>query len=165
MSSAPVGDPSDDESIESIDFETQDDLRSLAERVRWLIDTVPGPDGKRMTYSAIEARAKQLGHSITAQNVNYLATGKKTNPTKAVIEALADVFNVSASYFLDDHRSRQIRSQIELLAVMRNTGVRDLAMRAAALPEDRLRLLLDLAATISGASLAESKDESPEADR
>jgi transcriptional regulator with XRE-family HTH domain len=81
------------------------------------------------------ARAvEQLGApKVSATYIWQLRTGKRDNPTKRHIEALAAFFDVPPAYFFDDQVAEQIRGQLQLLATLRDRGVRQVATRAAGL--------------------------------
>jgi transcriptional regulator with XRE-family HTH domain len=128
---------------------------SFAARLDHLFRTVH-PQG-RGEYSYREvAKAIDDRHgptTISASYLNQLRTGVKDNPTKRHIEALAEFFGVPAAYFFDDGAAARIDAELELLAALRDTGVRQIAMRAAGLPPQGLesvRQIIELARSVSG---------------
>jgi transcriptional regulator with XRE-family HTH domain len=118
-------------------------LHTLAQKVDWLIKQAH-PAG-RGPYSLAEVAA--LVQQVTGEKVSYnaiweLRSGRTSNPTKRVIEALAHTFGVPPAFFFDDYRDEQARllaDQVELLALIRDAGVDHVQLRAflALTPEAR----------------------------
>lgn len=108
-------------------------LGTLAEKLSWLIDRAH-PAG-RGPYSNAELAA--LVGQVTGEKVSYgviweLRTGRAANPTKRVIEALAQTFGVPAGFFLDDYGEEQARllaDEVELLALIRDAGIDQAQLR------------------------------------
>lgn len=73
------------------------------------------------------------GATISPAYLYLLKSGKRDNPGKAHLEALARYFGVSPAYFFDDAIAREVDAQLTLLMAMREAGVAHLALRAAAL--------------------------------
>jgi transcriptional regulator with XRE-family HTH domain len=116
-------------------------LGTLAEKLTWLIDRAH-PAG-RGPYSNAELAA--LVGQVTGEKVSHgviweLRTGRKANPTKRVIEALAQTFGVPAGFLLDDYGAGQaqlLAGEVELLALIRDAGVDQVQLRAfLALPRE-----------------------------
>ncbi|MBT2233051.1 XRE family transcriptional regulator [Nonomuraea sp. NEAU-A123] len=104
---------------------------SLADKIDFLFRTVY-PAG-RGPYSYAEAAAgieELTGEQVSHTSLWKLSTGRATNPTKRLIEALAAFFQVSPAYFFDDEASKQIGDQVELLALLRDTGMKGAHLRA-----------------------------------
>lgn len=111
----------------------------LAEKLGRLFDTIRRPDGKEYSNQAVaEAITAAGGPSISRIYLWELRNGKKTNPTKRHLEALANFFEVPVAYFFDDHQSKQIGAELELLGSLRNAGVRNIALRANDLSPESL---------------------------
>ncbi|MFI9723159.1 XRE family transcriptional regulator [Streptomyces sp. NPDC052396] len=124
--------------------------QSLAERIEALFRTVRRPD--RSAYSNEEvARAcrESSGETFSATYLWQLRTGRRNNPTKRHLEALAAFFQVPVAYFFDDTESARIAEEITLLAAMRDAGVRDVALRAVNLSPDGLGTVRDLIDSIA----------------
>lgn len=118
---------------------SEHDKGSLAYKVNRLFESLTRPDGREYTHEEVaEAIASRGGPSISAPYLWQLRNGKRDNPTKKHLEALADFFEVNPAYFFDEEKARDIDSQLELLAAMRDAGVKDIALRARKLsPEMR----------------------------
>ena len=137
---------------------------TLAEKVDWLFQTVH-PAG-RGPYSLAEVAAKI--EEVTGEKVSHTAlwklrTGRNANPTKRLIEAVARVFGVPAAFFFDDQQSEPLKDQIELLTLLRDSGVDQAQLRAfAALTPDGRQAIADL---IAATARAEEQRPSRRADR
>lgn len=96
--------------------------------------------------AAAEAITRQTGVSISAAYLWQLRQGIKNNPTVAHLRAIAEFFGVTPSYLIDPGIDPKIDEQLDLLAALRDAGIRDLALRANGLtPEaiDSLRAMVD----------------------
>jgi ESX-1-secreted protein regulator len=128
---------------------------SFAARLDHLFRTVHPQGRGEFSYREV-AKAIDDRHgptTISASYLNQLRTGVKDNPTKRHIEALAEFFGVPVAYFFDDAATARIDAELELLAALRDTGVRQIAMRAAGLPPQGLesvRQIIELARSVSG---------------
>jgi transcriptional regulator with XRE-family HTH domain len=116
----------------------------LAAKLDRLFTTMrPSPD-REYTHDevaqAISSTAE--GPSISATYVWQLRTGRRDNPTKRHLEALAAFFGVQPAYFFDDARAGEIERQLALVAAMRDAGVRSVALRASGLSQQSIDALL-----------------------
>ncbi len=115
---------------------------TLAERIDYLFRQVHPRGRGEYTLEEVSAGMRERrGVSITTAYLSQLRNGQRTNPTRDVLEALADFFGVNPSYFFDDEASESIAAQLELYKVLRDAEVRDLALRAADLSPASLRAL------------------------
>ena len=102
-------------------------LRTLAEKVRWLIDTAH-PAG-RGPYSISEVCFlihKATGEEVSHTTIWKLANGQSKNPSKRLIELLARTFGVPPAFFFDDFDEHQLglmREQVELLTLARDAKI------------------------------------------
>jgi transcriptional regulator with XRE-family HTH domain len=119
-----------------------DESPTLAERLERLFQTVH-PAGRPPLSNAEVAAALQRegGPTVSATYLWQLRKGIRANPTKAHLEALARHFGVSPSYFFDESSSADIDGQLALLAVMRDAGVRAIALRSSGLSERSLQAI------------------------
>lgn len=106
------------------------------------------PYSARHVASAITAAAVARGDSryeITHSYISLLRSGERSNPTMKHLEALADFFRVPVSYFFagEDDADR-MSEQAELLAVIADVGVREVALRAAGLSPESLKTIVDV---------------------
>jgi transcriptional regulator with XRE-family HTH domain len=123
--------------------------RSLAEKTEWLFQNVRDPaDGQPYSNARIAAKIEQCmpGFSVTATTIWNIRTGKSENPSWRLIEGLAKAFGVSPLYFSDDDETevRQTQDELALLAALRDTTVRQLALRAQGMTPESLATVLEL---------------------
>ncbi|HUY47837.1 MAG TPA: hypothetical protein VMV92_19250 [Streptosporangiaceae bacterium] len=110
--------------------------RTLADKVNWLIDQAH-PAG-RGPYSNAEVAAlieKVTGEEFSHTTIWKLRNGQAANPQMRLIQALATTFGVPPAFFFDDYdqeQAGQLREQVELLALMRDSGVTSAQLRALA---------------------------------
>lgn len=113
--------------------------RTLAERLNRLFEVMRRPTEPQLSNAAAaEAITKQTGVSISAAYLWQLRNGMKDNPTLAHLRAIAQYFGLPPSYLIDDDPDPNIEAQLTLLQALRDTGVRDLAMRASGLTPQAL---------------------------
>ncbi len=116
--------------------------KTFAERLDFLIRTVHPPGRAEYTHEELSAAIRDRGGpTISGSYIWQLRVGRKDNPTKKHIEALANFFGVPASYFFDDDEAEKIDSELRLLAAMRDQGVRSVALRSAGLSEGSLEAI------------------------
>jgi hypothetical protein len=61
-----------------------------------------------------------------------------------VLELLAEFFNVPVSYFFDDATAAKLSAELELVAALRDAGVRDVALRVAGLDDDARQAVMTM---------------------
>jgi transcriptional regulator with XRE-family HTH domain len=115
------------------------ELRSLAEKIDLLFDTVRPPGRGPYTHDEV-ARAieRDGGPTISAAYIWMLRKGQRDNPTKKHLEALAKFFGVSPLYFFDETTGPQVEEQLALIAALRDGDVRRLTLRAARVSSESL---------------------------
>lgn len=112
------------------DTQQQAGNHTLADKIDRLFRTVH--PGDRAEYSADEVAAglRELGGpTISSTYIWQLRKGIRDNPTKKHLEALAAFFRVPVSYFFDSAAAERIDAELDLLAAMRDHGVRTIALR------------------------------------
>ena len=129
--------------------------RSLADKLDALFKAVR-PDKGEFSYEDVASALRRAGGpTISATYVWQLRRGIRDNPTKKHLEALAQFFGVTPSYFFDEETARKIEAELDLLTAMHSASVRDLALRSAELsPEglDAVRAMVDQVARLEGGS-------------
>ncbi|MFJ5548075.1 XRE family transcriptional regulator [Streptomyces sp. NPDC093225] len=123
---------------------------TLADRIERLFQTVRRPS--REAYSNEEvARAcrEASGETFSATYLWQLRTGRRDNPTKRHLEALAAFFQVPPSYFFDDEQGERISEELTLLGALRDAEVRDVALRAVTLSPEGLGTISDMIEAIA----------------
>lgn len=117
---------------------------SLAHKIDRLFRTLQPAGRGEYTYQEVADAVRAAGGpTISATYVWQLRRGLRDNPTRKHLEALAGFFGVPASYFFDDDVTR-IDGELDLLAALRDQGVRHLALRSAGLSSDSLSVLAEM---------------------
>lgn len=117
---------------------------TLAEKINRLFETVHPPERGPYSNAEVERALMQRGSgpTISANYLYLLRSGRKDNPTKRSLEALASFFGIAPAYFFDED-VLQPRSDLELLVALRsNADVRQLALRAFELDPEMCRWLV-----------------------
>ncbi|MFE9176398.1 helix-turn-helix domain-containing protein [Streptomyces sp. NPDC007126] len=119
--------------------------RTLAQKIDYLFKTAP-VDGRSPSHEKVATAINMAAgeRTISATYVWQLRTGRKANPTKRHLEALAKYFGVSPAYFLDEAEAQHIEEQLALLKALRGADVQALALRASALSESSRRSIAAL---------------------
>lgn len=118
---------------------------TLAAKIERLFQIVRKPDRELFTNEDVATACREnTGESFSTTYLWQLRTGRRDNPTKRHLEALANFFDVPVAYFFDDDQGKQIRAGLELLGALRNAEVRNVALRAVTLSPDGLDTVSDL---------------------
>jgi transcriptional regulator with XRE-family HTH domain len=119
----------------------------LAARLNKLFEVMRRPNSPPLSNAAAAAAiTSQTGVSISPAYLWQLRNGVKDNPTVQHLRAVAEFFGVPVSYLIDRDPNPQVEAQLNLLQALRDSGVRDLAMRASGLTPKALNsvaLILD----------------------
>jgi transcriptional regulator with XRE-family HTH domain len=138
---------------------------SFSARLDTLFRTVHPPSRGEYSYREVAKAIEDAGGpTVSASYLHQLRSGAKDNPTKRHIEALAAFFGVPPAYFFDDTAAARIDEELQLLAALRDSGVRQIAMRAAGLPPQGLesvRQMIELARSVSGMPAAPRDGDPP----
>jgi transcriptional regulator with XRE-family HTH domain len=119
--------------------QTRQPAPSLAEKLDRLFRAVrPAGRGEYSYQEIADAIRAEGGPTISATYLWQLRKGLRDNPTKNHLSALARFFGVSPAYFFDDDAAEVVDAQLCLLAAMRDTSVRTVALRAAGLSVESL---------------------------
>lgn len=93
------------------------DPRVLGQKLKHLRNTVPRPDGEKYSQQDLaDEISRRTGTTCTRQYVGDLERGAKPNGliyNKLV--AIADIFDVPATYFFDNAASKAIDDQMDLV--------------------------------------------------
>ncbi|WP_457062700.1 helix-turn-helix domain-containing protein [Mycobacteroides abscessus] len=129
------------------------DGSDLAAKVDDLFGTMhPAGAAPLSNYAVARGIEEKTGVSITAQYLSQIRSGKKTNISVVALRAIADYFGVPASYLIESGTDARIKAQLEQLRLLRDEGVRDIALRAAGLSP---QALVNVAAIIDRARALE----------
>ncbi len=136
------------------------------DRLARLFDTVH-PNG-RGPYSLQEVAAAITAEGAVTMSAPYLSqlrSGQKTNPSAAAVNALATFFHVDSKYFFDDDYASRMDRDLEMLVKLRDSGVRNIAARAADLSPTSRQTIESLIETLRKAEgLTETSVEHSEDD-
>ncbi|MGV9772853.1 XRE family transcriptional regulator [Streptosporangium sp. NPDC003464] len=118
---------------------------TLSDRIDHLFQVVRRPNGEQHSHEEVaKACRESTGETFSATYLWQLRTGRRDNPTKRHLEALAAFFQVPPAYFFDDEQGAVIAKELELLGALRNSAVRDVALRAVNLSEEGLGTVADI---------------------
>lgn len=106
----------------------------LSERLNRLFELVHPPDRGPYTNQEVAELLRERG-GLTLSHVYLwqLRTGRRSNPTRRYLEALAEFFGVPVAYFFEDATAVKVESELELVRRMRESGVQRVAARVAGL--------------------------------
>lgn len=115
---------------------TVEPLRTLKDKVNWLIDRAhPVGRGPYSNQEVAELVTRATGEQVSYTTIWKLRNGQAQNPQKRLIEALARTFGVPPAFFFDDYDPQAaglLREQVELLALIRDSGISAVQLRAIA---------------------------------
>ncbi len=128
---------------------TEPRATTLTDRIDRLFQVVRRPNGEQYSHEEVARACREsTGESFSAAYLWQLRTGRRDNPTKRHLEALAGFFQVPPAYFFDDEQGRALAEEVELLGALRNVAVRNLALRAVTLSEEGLGTVADIVEAI-----------------
>lgn len=120
---------------------------TLADKLDRLFKVVrpPGED-REYTYKEVSAALAERGGPPTTPNYLYLLrSGRRDNPGKKLLEALASFFGTNVSYFYDTTASsQQLDEEMRLLAALRDGSIRQLALRSLDLSPGNLTHIMGI---------------------
>ena len=108
-------------------------LRTLADKVNWLIDRAHPAGRGPFSNSEVAALIKDAtGEEVSYTTIWKLRNGQAQNPQKRLIEALARTFGVPPAFFFDDYddQATLLAEQVELLALVRDARISSTQLRA-----------------------------------
>ncbi|MER5635459.1 XRE family transcriptional regulator [Kitasatospora sp. NPDC002227] len=118
---------------------------SLASRIERLFQIVRRPGGDAYSNEEVARACREAsGESFSTTYLWQLRTGRRDNPTKRHLEALAQFFEVPPAYFFEDGPADRIAEELTLLGALRDAGVREVALRAVTLSPDGLGTITDM---------------------
>jgi transcriptional regulator with XRE-family HTH domain len=108
-------------------------LRTLADKVNWLIDRAhPAGRGPFTNTEVADLIKDATGEEVSYTTIWKLRNGQAQNPQKRLIEALARTFGVPPAFFFDDYSEQAglLQEQVELLALVRDARITGAQLRA-----------------------------------
>jgi transcriptional regulator with XRE-family HTH domain len=148
--------------------EPQEEPTTLAEKIDTLFQVVRRPNREQFSHEEVAKACREAtGESFSAPYLWQLRTGRRTNPTKRHLEALAQFFQVPTSYFFDEGQSTAIAKELELLAALRDAEVRSVALRAVNLSREGIGTISDMIDVIARREreLEENREKEREKER
>jgi hypothetical protein len=125
----------------TVQVEGDNDHRNLSDRVNHLFEVMKNEQtGKSFTNTEV-ARAS-LG-DLTEAEVEGIRTGGISNPRMSQVVALADVFGIHPSYFLDRGRKVPIIDE-EAMEILRDETVSAIAHKSLGLPGREKHMILGI---------------------
>jgi transcriptional regulator with XRE-family HTH domain len=110
----------------------------LADRLNYLFDTVRRPDGKPYTNQEVAEAITASGTTHLSHNyLHQLRNGSRGltgRTSRDKLHAIAEFFGRPPAYFDDPALAARADAQADLLALLRDHGVRQVATHAAGLP-------------------------------
>ena len=134
---------------------------TLADRLDLLFRTVHPAHREPYSNREVADAIRDRGGSISDVYIWQLRTGRRTNPTREHLQALADFFDVEPAYFFDRRRAVEIERDLLALHAMRNLKVRAVATRLSTLPEDQLDAVGEILDRVVRAIQAQSGEAKP----
>ncbi|MET9145447.1 MULTISPECIES: hypothetical protein [unclassified Streptomyces] len=120
-------------------------LRAFGQRLNELIAALHPDERKRPGYARLAKEIRETtGGTISGTYLWELATGKKRNVTLEQLDVLAEYFGVPPDYFLSDDVAERVNSQLRLAVALRDSRVRNLALRAEGLSPATLDAVLTI---------------------
>ncbi|EYT81220.1 hypothetical protein CF54_20840 [Streptomyces sp. Tu 6176] len=120
-------------------------LRAFGQRLNELIAALYPDERKRPGYARLAKEIRETtGGTISGTYLWELATGKKRNVTLEQLDVLAEYFGVPPEYFLSDDVAERVNSQLRLAVALRDSRVRNLALRAEGLSPATLDAVLTI---------------------
>ena len=129
-------------------------LRTLADKVNWLIDRARPAGREPCTNAEVAALMERAtGVQVSHTTVWKLRNGQAANPQMKLIAALARTFGVHPGFFFDDFDENQAglpREQAELLALVRDARVSSTQLRVfLELSLEARQAIIDLIAALT----------------
>lgn len=121
--------------------EHHDEGEPFATKLRRLFDSIRREDGTKYTPREVAAELTERGHRVSKSYI-YALLKAESEPSHALVQALADFFDVSLDYFSNSERGRWLNEQYAVLEALGESEVRELALRASQLSPESLRSVL-----------------------
>src|ERR1700677_1500413 len=109
---------------------------TFAARLNRLFDTVYPPGRGPHTSAEVISALKGEGITMSAPYLSQLRSGNRTNPSSATMAALANFFRIRPAFFTDDEYYEKLDKELSWLLVIRDEGVRRIALRVSGLSHE-----------------------------
>ena len=130
------------------------EVKTLAERLDWLLENSMKPDGTPFTYRELGALTEKEGYRVDAATIGRLRHGQIQHPSLLAVRALARVFGLSDPRLMyDDEFSEAELERDAHSELLSDPAVQEIAFRSAAdLNEGQRAVVLQMLRVISDAS-------------
>lgn len=119
--------------------------KKLSDRLNRLFEVVHPPDrGPFSNAEVTELMAERGLETVTSTYLWMLRTGRRDNPTKRHLEALASFFGVPAAYWFDDEVAEKTAQELELLQLLRDSKIKNVLLRLSDVSADGKEAVLGL---------------------
>ncbi|ARE78758.1 regulator [Streptomyces sp. Sge12] len=116
---------------------------AFRERLDRLFETVHPPGrGPYSNKEVAQLLQERGGPGLSHVYLWQLRTGRRDNPTRRHLEALAEFFGVPVAYFFDDDTAGRIDAELDLVRQLRDSGVKRVATRVAGLSPASMEQIL-----------------------
>jgi transcriptional regulator with XRE-family HTH domain len=116
---------------------------TFEERLNALFETVHPPDrGPYSNHEVADMLRERVGVSVSQVYLWQLRTGRRDNPTRRHLEALATFFGVPVAYFFDDGTADRVMAELAFARRLHENGVQRFAMRVAGLSPQSMEQVL-----------------------
>lgn len=116
---------------------------TFAAKLGRLFDSVRREDGQPYTPREVAEELTRRGHKVSKSYLYALLKGERDAPGHALVEALAEFFEVPVEYFSHTERGRELNQQYEIVAALGEANVRTIAARASQLSPESLKNVLE----------------------
>lgn len=131
----------DNRLLEAAPVAPGDERGDIAAKTQRLFEAITD-DKTGKPYTDAEVARRSLG-DLTEEEVEGIRTGTLANPSVAQVIALADVFGVHPSYFIDKGKKPPLIDR-EAMEVLRDETVSAIAHKSLRLPSRERRMILTL---------------------
>ncbi|MFJ4204115.1 XRE family transcriptional regulator [Streptomyces sviceus] len=119
--------------------------KKLGDRLNRLFEAVHPPDrGPYSNSEVAELMAERGLETVTPTYLWMLRTGRRDNPTKRHLEALARFFGVPAAYWFDDEVAEKTAEELKLLELLRDSKIKNVLLRLSDVSADGKEAVLGL---------------------
>ncbi|GAA2245031.1 helix-turn-helix domain-containing protein [Streptomyces amakusaensis] len=112
-------------------------------RLNRLFETIHPPGRGPYTNQEVATLLRERGGpSLSHVYLWQLRTGRRDNPTRRHLEALASFFGVPVTYFFDDDVAEKVGAELRFVRQLRESGVQRVATRVAGLSPQSMEEIL-----------------------
>ena len=118
---------------------------SFAEQLGRLLRAVRKEDGSAFTPREVAERITARGDGVRcSKSYMYALLNGQSEPSHALVRAIADVFGVELGYFSDSARAQELARQYDVLAGIGEGALSKVVHRASQLSPEELAHVLEI---------------------